>query len=395
MKIISLILALFFPLFSNTDLLKESKKTLLENQREESELKGDLYKNLWWGNIRLEGSYNWSDTPNQKFPQGDRVSDDFANFTASISQDIFRSGGIYWQIKKGKLYKTLNRTVLDKVEQDLIFNLYSLVLQIGKMDIEIKKQNLTIKNQNILITNQKDKFINGMIDISILDESMIQLNSLKNGKEGIIQTRIDLISNLKDITDLSYEKIKVPNFPLFTLEKFINQNIDLDIQKKIVLQSEIEKKLAYTNFLPKVSVYGSFQYEDSFNFPEEHNSYRYGVKVSVPIGFNFNDAIQTAKVIHLKTQSELIDKTDIQKNIYNKIISKLESIDRRVKNTEDLIQNYQSLYKITYDYFKSDLKTEDEVTILKNRVEISKFDLKAYQVDKELIKLLLYKAIFK
>jgi len=387
-----LILLLPIFLFSNSGLLKDSKQTLLENQRKEAELKGDLYKNLWWGGLQLEASYNWTDTPNQKKPT-ERVSDDFLNMKATISQDIFRSGGIYWQIRKGKVFKSLNKMILDKQEKNLIFTLYSLVLQIKKLDIGIQKQQLSIKNQNILITNQKDKYINGMIDISILDESIIQLNSLKNGEEGIVQQRIDLIANLKDITNLDYKQIKVPKFSMISIDRFLNKNIELNIQNQLIEQSRIEKNLAYSKFLPKVSVYGSHQYENSLMFPEERNSFRYGVKLTIPIGFNFSDAIETAKVVYLRTQSELIDKKDTQKNIYSKIISKLESIKRRVKNSKELIQSYQSIYEITNEYYKSDLKTKDDVTILKNRVDISKFDLDIYAIDKELTTLILYQLI--
>ena len=374
-------------LFSETGLLKDSKKELLEIQRKEMNSKGDLIKNLWWGQLNLEGSYNWSDSKGK--------TDEFPNFTATISQDIFRSGGIYWQIRKGKLYKNLNQTLLDKKEQDLVFNLYKLVLNINKLDIGIEKQRLTITNQNILIKNLKDKYINGVIDISILDESIIQLNSLKNGEEGIIQTRIDLIANLRDITNLDYTQINIPKFETFSIQEFLEKNIDLNVQTQLIEQMRVDKNLAYSNYLPRVSLYGSYQYEDSDNFQNEKDSHRYGVKISIPIGFNMGGAFETAQATYLRSKSELTDKQENQKNIYSRIISKLESIDRRVKNSEELIESYLSIYEITKEYYESDLKTEDDVTILKNRVDISKFDLDIYNIDKKITKLLLYQAVFR
>lgn len=372
-------------LFGDSSLLKETKRDLLQKKRAEVELQGEVIKNSWWGGLNLEGSYNFTDSKGK--------SDNYPNFTATLSQDIFRSGGIFTQIDSGNLYKVLNKTLLDKEERELLFSLYGVVLDIRRLDIQIEQQKLLIENQNILIKNQRDSYMNGVIDISDLDESIIELNSLKNSQEGIIQARIDLITTLRDLTDLDYREIDVPQFPTISIDKFVEKSSNLTIQKHNIEKLKLDRDLVYSQYLPRVSVYGTYQYENSDNFPDEHDSSRYGIKVSIPISFNMGDAFETAKVSYLRSQSELTDMRETQKLIYSKVISKLESIDRRVKNSEELIESYQSIYKITEEYYKSNLKTKDDVTILKNRVEVSKLDLEMYKIDRELVKIALYREI--
>jgi outer membrane protein TolC len=368
-----------------SDLLKNSKLEILEAERNEGKAKGDLTKNLWLGGINLEASYNW-------FDAGKKYDDDFPKFTATIFQDIFRSGGIYWQIKKGKIIKSLSEKLLNKKEHQLIFSLYELVLNIQKLDLQLQKQELAIENQNILIKNRQDKYLHGVLDLSRLDEAIIDLNSLKNKKEEIYQARIDLIANLRDLTDLEYNEITIPEFEIIPEETFVEKNFDIDIQKTNIKNSELDKKLAYAQFLPKISVFGSYQYDDS-EFQKINESTTYGVKLTIPIGFGFSNAIETAKATYLKTRSELNDKIETAHNLYKKIISKMESVKRKVANTQELLKSYESLYKTTKEYYESDLKTADDVKILENRVKINKLDLKIYEIELKNLKLLFYKNI--
>jgi len=314
------------------------------------------------------------------------------NASINLNQPIFRSGGIYWQIKKGKIVKSLSEKLLNKKEHQLIFSLYELVLNIQKLDLQLQKQELAIENQNILIKNRQDKYLHGVLDLSRLDEAIIDLNSLKNKKEEIYQARIDLIANLRDLTDLEYNEITIPEFEIIPEETFVKKNFDIDIQKTNIKNSELDKKLAYAQFLPKISVFGSYQYDDS-EFQKINESTTYGVKLTIPIGFGFSNAIETAKATYLKTRSELNDKIETAHNLYKKIISKMESVKRKVANTQELLMSYESLYKTTKEYYESDLKTAETVKILENRVKINKLDLKIYEIELKILKLLFYKNI--
>jgi outer membrane protein TolC len=371
-------------LHSNS-LLKESKKEVLQKGREEAQLYGDTLRDSWLGGINVEGSYNYLDSMGS--------DETYPSFRATLYQDIFRSGGIWWQIDKGKIYKSLNFAMLDSQERDMVFSLYNTVLGIQKLDIELRKMELTIENQNILIRNQRESYSNGLLDISVLDQSIIDLNTLKNQQEGLIQTRIDLIASLKVLTDLNYTNISVPNFVLPTLEEFLNKSFDLEIQKLQIESSRLDKNLAYAQFLPAVQIYGTYDYTDTEAREGDETSIGYGVKITIPIGFNAGNAIEAAQISYLKAQSEYIDKESDERVEYEKIVSKLKSIERRKKNSMELIESYQSILKITEEYYKSQLKTVDDVTLVKNRVKISQHDLEIYKIDKKIVIVKLYQGI--
>ncbi len=374
-------------LFGNSDevILKESKLDLLEKSRKQVEKSSEAIKNLWLGGVNLESSYNFSESKNK--------SDDYLNFSATVSQDVFRSGGIEYQIEKGKIVKNLNMSIIDKNEQDLIFLLYSLVLNIKKLDVDLQKQKLLIANQQLIISNQQDSYLKGVINLDQLDQSIIELNNIKNIEENIISSRIDLIASLKDITDISYNKIKIPVLNLPSIDNFLTNNIDLDINQKEVYSLDIEKKLAYAQYLPRIAVYGGYQWENSNLFQDEHSSYKYGVKLTVPIGFNFYDAIEAAQATYLKAESNYLDQKENQKSIYDKAILKLESINRKLKNNREAIKRYEQVLDTTEEYYRSNLKTANDVTVLKNRVAITKYDSKIYEIESELVKLSVIKLL--
>jgi outer membrane protein len=380
-------LSLSTQVFGDSNLLKETKRDFLEKSRQEAESIGDTLKNNWLGGIDLSGSYNKLES--------DTREEEYQSYSATFSQDIFRSGGIWWQIKKGKVYKSLSMTKLDASEKDMIFSLYSISLSIKNLDIELKKMALLIENQNILIKNQKESYESGLLGIKDLDESIIELNTLKNQKEGIIQARIDLIANLKNLTDFKYSEIDVPSFQIPTMGDFLEKSYELEIQKGEIENIRLEKNLAYAQFLPRVSLYGKYNRSESFfsKSQGQEESYSYGIQLNIPIGFNAKGAIESAQLSYLRSKSELNDKRENEKTKYEKIVSKLESIKRRQQNSEELIESYLSVQKITEDYFKSNLRTADDVKIIKNRVQISRHDLEIYEIDKQIVMVELYRGI--
>ncbi len=364
---------------NSNNLLKDSKRDFLEKSREQINASSKAISNLWLGGLNLETSYN--------FFEGKGISDNYPNFSATISQDIFRSGGISYQIEKGKIVKTLNMAILNKNERELIFNLYNIVLNLKKLDVELKKQKLSIKNQKLIIQNQEDSYLKGVINLVQLDQSIIELNNMKNIEENILSNRIDLISSLKDITDLSYDQINISKFVLPKYDDFINKNIDLDIGSKEVMNLEIDKNLAYTQYLPKLSLFGAYQWENSKIFTGKEDSYKYGLKLTIPISFNFSDAIETAQITYLQAKSKFADSRENQNSIYYRAIDQLKSIERKVKNNLDAVKSYEKILDTTEAYYKHNLKTADDVEMLKNRVKIIKYDSKIYELEQELAKL--------
>jgi outer membrane protein len=386
-RFLATLLLLSISLSAENTVLKESKRDLLQKGREEAESTGEALKKSWLGGVNIEGSYNYWDNT--------KSSDNYPSFSATLYQDIFRSGGIWWQVKKGKIYKALNFALLDASERDMIFSLYSAVLNIKKMDIELEKMKLLIANQKILIKNQEESYSSGILDISDLDESLIELNTLKNQEEGIVQSRIDLIASLKNLTDLHYDEIDIPTFQIPSMDEYLSKSFELEIQEKQIESTRLDKNLAYAQFLPTLSIYGSYSYTESDQQKRlgTEETFSYGAKLTIPIGFNAGSAVEAAQVVYLKAQSELNDKREAEKVKYEKILSKLKSIERREKNSRELIESYQSIQKITEEYFRNKLKTEDDVTIIKNRVKISQHDLEIYLVDRVIVMVELYRGI--
>ena len=93
--------------------------------------------------------------------------------TISISQPIFKSGGIYKAIKYARASKKYAHLDITLQKKEMIKDAVSLLFQIKKQNIRIQKQNLLIKNAVIDVERKKEQVLNGLIDTSYLDNSIL------------------------------------------------------------------------------------------------------------------------------------------------------------------------------------------------------------------------------
>ncbi|MDB4257304.1 TolC family protein, partial [Arcobacteraceae bacterium] len=94
----------------------------------------------------------------------------------SISQPIFKSGGIYYAIKYAHSFSTQRNTSIDIQKKELIKQTINLLFQIQQINITIKKQKLLIKNSLIDVKWKKEQVLNCILDTSFLDNSILDLN---------------------------------------------------------------------------------------------------------------------------------------------------------------------------------------------------------------------------
>jgi len=367
------------------EVLKENRLDILDNRAKQIELESKLLKNSWINSVNLEASLAKSSALKNE--------DSIENFSINFLQEIYKSGGIKAIRDSGKIYNRLNQALLEQEKRELVYQVYEIVLNIKKIDLEIEKTHYLIKNSKIDIKNKKDKYINGLVDMSELDESIIELNSYKNSIEDLKISKNSLLKELKSLSDKNYIDIDIKKFPLFKLDSFIKQNSDLEIQKLQIESKEIDKKVTKSKYLPKVSLFANYQYEDSESFKIDKNSHSYGLKLSIPIDFNYKNDIEKSKLEYLISKLEYREQEENQKNLYQNIAKDLKSIESKIENTKEIIKSYKSLYKMSLELFENSLKSEDDLKIVENRVNSNKIDKKIYKIDRELLILELYKKI--
>jgi len=159
------------------------------------------------------------------------------------------------------------------------------------------------------------------------------------------------------------------------------------------------KSTTISKYLPKVSIYGGYNWDRTENFAFQAGSVsgsratdyvNYGLKASMPLNISTFDDIQSAKVEYLESKIEELDKKKEINALFEQVMQNLESLERKrilsVENTElygELLAETQELYEAGY-------KTKYDVELLRNSLEVQKNDIDIYELDRQLELLTLY-----
>lgn len=388
----SIALPLFLFSFDDTAILSKETNTILELKTKKNKEDSDKLKNSWLDPLFFTASYSKAgvDTPQESTTTSYRLN---------FSQDIFRSGGIYYAIKYADAAEKLQNTTLELEKKSLLLNAYQILFQIKKTDLAIKKQLLDIENAKLDIKKKEEQFLNGLLDISFLNNAIITRNKLENALAELNNSKDGLLKQFSNISDLNPYEIATIEFVPLDLEEFKNKNINLQQKKDEIDTKKYTKNLTTANYLPKITIDASYAIEDKeSNFQMLSNNepyYNYGIKLTMPLNFNTFKDIESSKLAYLISQSELETRTKEEENFYKTIEKNRESI--KIKNTlaRNDLKLYEKLFFQAKEQQQAGFITEDDVKIIQNSKESSKIDIEILKIDDSLELLKLYSKVAK
>ncbi|NPA74053.1 MAG: TolC family protein [Epsilonproteobacteria bacterium] len=373
----------------NENILSSTKKEIITNERLQNSLNSDILEFDWINPIKVSYTHSKSDitSPSQ-------TTD---NFTVSLNQPIFKSGGIYYAIKYAKANREFLNYSTSINEKSLLKNGYLTLLNLRNIDLKIKKQKYLIANAQIDIDRKKEQYLSGVIDSSYLDDAILKKNSLDISLLDMLATKIDLEKTYKTLSDKDYKTVKLPHLVLVDLTTFLKNNLIIKDQVSNQKQQNYLKKMTIANYFPTVSLFASYN-GDRINQTGVHkNSYKqYGISVSMPIiDINRNKNIELRKLKYLKSKLDLLDKKNGEKELYNSIVKKVKRYKKKIELAKKQERLYQSLLKTTKEQYKAGEKTIFDVKTMRNSLESTKIDKKIYQNDIDILLLNLYEHLEK
>ena len=212
-KIIISSLLIYCILGANEEFLSQNKKDILRYSYEKSIEDSIKLKNDWINPITYKYIYN------------DGEDYDTTKSFISISQPIFKSGGIYYAIKYASSVKDFTTTNIDTQKKELIKQIVNLLFQIKKINISIQKQALLVQNADLDVTRKKEQVLNGILDTSFLDNAILDANNKKNTLIDLEYQKEELINNLSNLSDKNYKQMKLPTFSITDDENYLKNNI--------------------------------------------------------------------------------------------------------------------------------------------------------------------------
>lgn len=312
-----------------------------------------------------------------------------------MDQPIFQSGGIYYGIRFATASKKYTDYSIDVAKRKMIKDAIALLMQIKQSDLKIERQKLQIQNAEIGLEQKTQQYLTGQLDSSFLDDAVIERNSVTQALYDQESAKERLIASFRVLSDLKYDQVRIPQLELLNQEEFLKYNIQLDMADSQIQRDEYSHKMTTSKYLPSVNFTAGYTWTESTNnfigfLDGLRKFYDYGIRVNLPLNINTFREIESAKIDYLKSSVMKEDVKNQQIALFEQVMQNLSNLEKKknlsVKNKE----LYGKLLKDTRALYGAGYKTEYDVSLLQNSVDIAKLDVKIYEIDRQLELLNLY-----
>jgi len=391
MKALTLLSVLVYSsyIFASDSYISDVKLKEFELDYEKNKAQSSLIKNGWIAPINLNYSYQRNNSTND--------DKSYENASISIAQPIFQSGGIFYGIEYANSFKEFSNYLVDIDKKKMQKDIVSLLIKIKQLGLKIKKQNLQIVNAKIDLDRKKEQYLNAEIDSSFLDNAIIKLNSITLALYDLETAKENLISNLKTLTDLDYKDIDIPSLKLMSKDEFIKNNLLLNMQNAKKRASKYKKDMIVSKYLPRINILAGYNWSKTPNLVgsgyTQLDYYNYGVSISMPLNINSIADIESVKVEALKDELLIEDRKVFLNAIYEKVTHNLKNIEKKQSLSLKNVDIYKKLLSDTKKLFKGGYKTQADIEMLQNSLDISKIDYEIFKLDRELELLNLYEMV--
>lgn len=371
---------LFFISLSANDkeLLSQEKKNLFlqEQNRYESEYEKLRYN--WIAPLNLGASHGYD-----KVYTGDYGTN--TNISASISQDIFRSGGITYQIEYADAKKRADEIALTREIAAINEGLFTALLNYKKTLYQKEQSELILKNTEIEVFIKRQLYEVGKADITELNNAlMAQSSELKNlvTHEYMLAQLRGEVSKLSDINPVGFS---LPIFILIERDAYLENNLNLNYLRLQTKSFEQLYGVTKSSYLPSIALnadVGHREY-DSKKYESKHdgNYYGTGITLNMPLAYNATATTQEAKANYLKQAAQVADEYRSTKASYAQSIELIESYRGYNKITSENLSLYDALIEAIKAGVNTGEKTGYDLETIKNTKAIEKLNIKLSDIN--------------
>jgi outer membrane protein TolC len=385
----SLLLPLSLLATGDGEILSGEKQLQLKLKAEKNREDASKLQDSWINPLTLSATQSTSNVDTT-------YESESMTYRLSLSQDIFRSGGIYYAIKYADATEKLQNTILRLEKQSLKATAYQLLLQLKKTRLTIEKQKLAIQNAEIDVKYKQEQYLNGLTDISFLSNAILTKNQLKNSLAEMESTKGDLIRQFSDISDLEPEAVEAIRLDPISRDEYVNRNLTIAQKQNEIESKRYVKNMTVASYLPKLTFDASYVQEDSetnfgaFAQEKEEGYYNYSFKLTIPLNINTFRDIESSRLDYLISRSELDTQKRQEQNYFQSIQKNLDAIAVKEKLAREDAELYGKLLLQTKEQLQAGYKTKDDVTVMANSKRSSELDIAIYKLDRQLELLKLY-----
>ncbi len=369
------------------DLLNQSQHESLNLELKKSDSEYNILRKSWINPLNISYTHRKNG--------GDNAFDKTTSQTLSLNlnQDVFRSGGIYYAIEYAKKSNQLSQDLQALAKQGKIVQALNLVLQIAHNKIQIQKQNLLIKNSELDISVKRELFLEGGLDVSILNRTLIELNGYKNAHVELKKMRVDLLTTFATISELDPYAVPPFNLKAISGDEYLKHNLALKAQNTKILQEATFSKMTKARFLPSITLSAGYNVkttkaEDAFAKQifgrDEAKSYDVGLTLNVPLNISTFNEIEKSKLAHLISKNDAILKKTEEKNLYFAAQHKIAMLQEKKLIAKENVTLYSDLLAQIKEQLDAGIKTEQDYQMMKNTLDSSALDIALYEIEERI-----------
>lgn len=363
-------------------LLSPEKKTVLKHQQEIYESEHKKLRYNWISPLNLNAIYDYD-----KSAQGGYHSDT-ETLSASISQDIFRSGGIIYQIKYADAKKQ-SETI--RLQKDIaLYNqqLFIALLNYQKNSILRDQSMKRLENKGIEVFIKRQLYEAGKVDITELNNALmgksVEQKSVASLKYSLAEQRYEIAK----LSDINPENFPLPRFDLVGKEQFVEHQFDVEYSRAQADTLKNFSGVTSSRYLPTLSLNGDVGYRRYD--PQElsgysGNFYSAGVQLTMPLTYNASATIQEAQATYLKENAAIADKKRELDAAYAQVIEKIESYRESIAITSETLILYNDLLRAIEAGVNAGTKTGYDLQTLKNTKAIEELEITINEINIQIL----------
>ena len=360
-------------------LLSTEKQTILQEQLNQYEAEHQKLRTNWIAPLNLNGTYS-----HDKSAAGDYHSD-LQKVSASISQDIFRSGGITYQIDYADAKFRSDSLAVKQQRANLNLQLFTALLNYRKSLYQLQQSDQRLKNKEIEIFLKRQQYEAGKADITQLNNALMdkstELKTYSGYQYAVAQQRFEIAK----LSDLDPDAFPLPEFSLVEKEDFLSRQLDLQYARALSSSADYSYRVTKSNYLPALSLNAAVGYQnlDQRELSGDYDGHYYsaGISLNFPLTYNSSYAIQEAKAAHLAKTASAADKQREIDASYRQSLELIESYRRYIEITKKNLILYDELIAATKAGVDAGYKTGYDLQTLQNTKSVDEFEIRINEIN--------------
>lgn len=361
-------------------LLSPEKQRYYEQQQQQINAGYERLRYDWLSPVTLKASNTYEKSASLG------IHDSRQNISAGIAQDLFRSGGITYTIGYAEAKKQADNIGMHKDIAAINQQFINTVLNYRKNILLLEQSEIKLKNGKIEIFLKRKQYEAGDIDITLLNNALMNQSSELKNNTSIRYTLSQLHLEAIKYSDHPIEGTELPIFTLIQKNDFLEEGWSFRYSQAQSQSSAQQYGQTKSSYLPKLTLIADtgvqrFDASELSTTNYRGNYYDMGLQLSMPLTYNSTATIQEAQSLYLKQQAEAADIKRQMGAQYEQSLVRIDSYKRVIAITKDNLKFYGELIDATNAAVNAGYKAGYDLQTLQNTQSIEELELKINEIN--------------